>query len=183
MVSISENSSPSPTPVPLGAPPSHEPAPSGLTPRLFYRTVAIAEAVTWTLLITGMIMKYVFDMGTLPVLIGGSIHGFVFIAYALTAALVGVNQRWATGQIVFAVFTAIIPYATIPFDIWLDRKGRLDGGWRKTATDDPRDHSWVGRLLRWFLNHPVILGTVFVVGIVVIMTTMLIIGPPGGWNR
>lgn len=38
-------------------------ATSRVTPRLFYRTVAIAEAVTWTLLITGMVLKYVADAG------------------------------------------------------------------------------------------------------------------------
>lgn len=177
------STSTSPTPKTSPAPSGAAGSPTGLTPRLFYRTVAIAEAITWTLLITGMIMKYGFDLGGLPVLIGGSIHGFVFITYALTAVLVGVNQRWAVGQIVFAVFTAIVPYATIPFDIWLDKKGKLDGPWRKVATDDPRDHTWVSRLLRWFLNHPIMLGALFAVGIVVIMTTLLIIGPPGGWDR
>ncbi|WP_022883546.1 DUF3817 domain-containing protein [Glaciibacter superstes] len=153
-----------------------------MSPRLFYRTVAIAEAVTWTLLITGMLLKYVGNAGSLPVLIGGSIHGFVFITYAMTAVLVGVNQRWSVKLIVFAVITAIVPYATIPFDIWLDRNRQLEGVWRKTATDDPRDHTWVSRLLRWFLNHPAILITLFVVGIVVIMTVLLIVGPPGGWK-
>lgn len=153
-----------------------------MSPRLFYRTVAIAEAVTWTGLITGMLLKYVGNMGGLPVLIAGSIHGFVFITYALTAVLVGVNQHWSVKRIVFAVFTAIVPYATIPFDIWLDRNRQLEGVWRKTATDDPRDNTWVSRLLRWFLNHPVVLVTLFVVGIVVIMSAFLIVGPPGGWK-
>lgn len=153
-----------------------------MSPRLFYRTVAIAEAITWTLLIGGMILKYAFDAGGLPVLIGGSIHGFVFITYALTAVLVGVNQRWKVKQIVFAVFTAIVPYATIPFDRWLERNNMLNGVWRREATDDPRDAGWVSRLLRWFLNHPAILVTLFVVGIAVIMTVLLILGPPGGWK-
>lgn len=153
-----------------------------MSPRLFYRTVAIAEAVTWTLLITGMLLKYVGNAGGLPVLIAGSIHGFVFITYAMTAVLVGVNQRWSIKLIVFAVITAIVPYATIPFDIWLDRNRQLEGIWRRTATDDPRDAGWVSRLLRWFLNHPAILITLFVVAIVVIMTVLLIVGPPGGWS-
>jgi integral membrane protein len=151
-----------------------------LTPRLFYRTVAFAEAITWTLLITGMLLKYVGGLGTLPVLIGGSIHGFVFITYALTAVLVGANQRWSAKQIVFAAVTAIVPYATIPFDIWLDRRGKLDGDWHREATDDPRDRGWVRTLLRWFLNHPRTLAGLFIVGIAVIMTALLIIGPPGG---
>ena len=155
---------------------------SRVPPRTFYRIVAIAEAVTWTLLIAGMLLKYVADAGGLPVLIGGSIHGFVFITYALTAVLVGVNQRWSLQQIVAGLATAIIPYATIPFDRRLERRGLLDGDWRHTATDDPRDHTRVSRLLRWMLNRPATLVTLFVAGIVVIMTTLLVIGPPGGWT-
>lgn len=154
-----------------------------MTPRSFYRTVAIAEAVTWTLLIVGMLLKYAADAGSLPVLIGGSIHGLVFIAYALTAVLVGVNQRWRVGQIVFAVVTAIVPYATIPFDRWLERHGKLEGEWHREATEDPSDRTWVRRLLRWFLNHPVVLGILLVVAIAVIMTVLLILGPPGGWGK
>jgi integral membrane protein len=157
--------------------------PSRITPRAFYRAVAIAESITWTLLIIGMLLKYVAGLGTLPVLIGGSIHGFVFITYALAAVLIGVNQRWSIQQIAFAVVTAIVPYATIPFDVWLDRRGKLDGDWHRVATDDPRDHTWVRRLLRWFIGHPAVLISVFVVGIVVIMSPLLIVGPPGGWGN
>ncbi|MDJ0323517.1 DUF3817 domain-containing protein [Cryobacterium sp. PH31-AA6] len=151
-----------------------------MTPRLFYRTIAIAEAVTWTLLIAGMLLKYVAQAGDTWVRIGGFAHGLVFIAYGMTAVLVGVNQRWSLRLIVAAVATAIVPYATIPFDRVLERRGRLDGAWRHTATDDPRDRTWVSVLLRWMLNRPVLLGILFVVGLVSILTTLLIIGPPGG---
>lgn len=151
-----------------------------VTPRRFYRVVAIAEAVTWTLLIAGLLLKYVFDAGDLGVRVGGSIHGFVFLVYAATAVLVGVNQRWSIGLIAMGVVTAIVPYATIPFDRWLEKKGDLEGEWRTTATDDPRDNSWIDRLLRWFLNHPVVLGVILVVGVAAVFTVLLIIGPPGG---
>jgi integral membrane protein len=154
---------------------------SRVTPRSFYRVVAIAEAVTWTGLIAGMVLKYGFDM-PLAVLITGSVHGLVFITYALTAALVGVNQRWAAGRIAFAVATAIIPYATIPFDRHLERKNLLDGEWRRTVGDDPRDHTAISRLLRFFLARPAMLVTVFALAVMVIMTVMLIVGPPGGWT-
>jgi integral membrane protein len=149
-----------------------------VTPRLFFRTVAIAEAITWTLLIAGMILKYGLDAGDIWVRIGGSIHGFVFIAYAMSSVLIGVNQRWKPGLIVLGVVTAVIPYATIPFDIWLDRSGRLDGPWRRVAGDDPRDAHWINRLLRWMLNHPVILILIFVVALVAIFAALLIAGPP-----
>jgi integral membrane protein len=156
---------------------------TAITPRQFYRVIAIAEAVTWTLLIAGMLLKYVVQAGSLGVLIGGSLHGLVFVTYAGTAILVGVNQRWSVKLIAGAVVTAIVPYATIPFDRWLERRVLLEGDWRTTATDDPRDHSWVGRLLRWMLNHPVILASVFAVAVALIVTILLILGPPGGWGR
>jgi len=153
-----------------------------MTPRLFYRVVSIAEAVTWTLLIAGMLLKYVVQAGNLGVLIGGSLHGLVFIAYCLTAGLVGVNQRWPMKRIAFAAVTAIVPYATIPFDRSLERRGMLEGGWRRTATDDPYDRTWLSRLLLWMLNHPALLVTVFVVAVLAIMAVLLVIGPPGGWK-
>jgi integral membrane protein len=155
----------------------------GVTPRSFYRIIAIAEVVTWTLLIAGMLLKYVARAGDLWVLIGGSLHGLVFVTYAATAVLVGVNQRWPVKLIAGAVITAIIPYATIPFDRWLEKNDRLEGGWRTIATDDPRDRTWISRLLRWFLNHPALLVAVFVLVVVAIVTILLILGPPGGWGR
>ncbi|TFB53524.1 DUF3817 domain-containing protein [Cryobacterium tagatosivorans] len=154
-----------------------------MSPRLFYRTIAIAEAVTWTLLLTGMLLKYVLlpgNTGDLALRVGGTLHGLVFIAYGMTAVLVGVNQRWSARLIVAALVTAVIPYATIPFDRLLERRGRLGGDWRRSVTDDPRDQTRLSVLLRWMLNRPVLLGALFVVGLVTIMATLLIIGPPGG---
>src|SRR5699024_6417734 len=167
------------SPSPAGA---DSPSPAGrITPRSFYRVVAIAEAVTWTGLIAGMILKYGFDL-PIAVLIAGSVHGLVFITYALTAGFVGVNQYWPLSRIAVAVATAVIPYVTIPFDRYLERRNLLDGDWRRTATDDPLDHTLARRLLRWFLARPVVLAAAFVVAVIVIMTALLIIGPPGGWN-
>lgn len=151
-----------------------------MTPRIFYRTIAIAEAITWTLLIAAMIMKYVLKVGGWPVSIGGFAHGLVFIAYATTAVLVGLNQRWPKRQIVGAAATAFVPYLTIPFDKWLEKQNMLDGGWRTTATDHPRDSHWVNVVLRWMLNRPVLLSMVFVVFVGGVMATMLFVGPPGG---
>ena len=151
-----------------------------MSPRLFYRILAVAEAVTWTLLIGGLLMKYVWDLGDVGVRVGGTVHGFVFLAYAMTAVLVGVNQRWSIPLIALGVVTAIVPYATIPFDLWADRSGRLDGPWRRTETEDPRDRNWVNRTLRWFLNHPLTLIVLFVVALGTIFATLLILGPPGG---
>src|SRR5699024_9469120 len=79
-----------------------------LSPQRLYRLLAVAETVTWTMLILGMIGKYVLQLGDWPVRVGGLSHGIVFVAYALTAGLVGVNQRWTPVQIIAAVATAVV---------------------------------------------------------------------------
>ncbi len=150
-----------------------------MSPKRLFRTLAFAEAVTWTILIVAMILKYAAGVDA-AVLVGGSIHGFVFLAYAFQAVLVGVNQRWSIGLIAFAVLTAIVPYATIPFEVWLMRRGRLDGDWRRESTEHPADGSWVNRMLRWFLARPVLLTAVAVVGVAAVFAALLVIGPPGG---
>ncbi len=150
-----------------------------MSPKRLFRTLAFAEAITWTGLIIALILKYAagFDAALFP---AGAIHGFVFLAYAFSAVLVGVNQRWSVGFIAFAVLTAIVPYATIPFELWLVRRGRLDGSWRLERTDHPADDNWVNAMLRWFLARPVLLTVVAVLGIAAVFTALLVIGPPGG---
>lgn len=153
------------------------------SPRSMYRKVSIAEAVTWTLLIAGMVMKYVFDAGNLGVRIGGSIHGLVFLTYMATAVVVGWNQRWSIGQIAAAVGTAIIPYATIPFDKSLERKNMLDGPWRTEKTEHPGDTHWFDSLMRWFLKHPVMFFIILIALIATAMSVLLFLGPPNTWGK
>jgi len=150
-----------------------------VTPKRLFRALAFAEAVTWTILIVAMILKYAAGIDQ-AWLVGGSIHGFVFLAYAFSVVLVGVNQRWSVGLMALGVVTAIVPYATIPFELWLVRRGRLEGDWRREASDHPADGSWVNRMLRWFLARPVLLTVVAVVGIAAVFAALLVIGPPGG---
>ena len=148
-----------------------------LTPKKLFRLMAIAEAITWTLLITGLILRATSDLA-IAVTIGGSIHGFVFLAYGATAVLTAINQRWSVGLSVLAVITAVLPYATIPFDVWAHRAGKLEGDWRREATDDPRDARWFDRLVRWMLNHPYLLAALILLAVVVLFTVLLWLGPP-----
>ena len=150
-----------------------------MTPKRLIRTVAIAEAITWTLLITGMILKYGAGLDV-AVTIGGGIHGFVFLAYAFTVLLVGVNQRWGLGLVALGVLTAVVPYATIPFEIVLARRGRLEGGWRREASAHPSDSSLLNRMLRWYLARPVLSTARAVVAVAAVFAALLVVGPPGG---
>jgi integral membrane protein len=148
-------------------------------PSRLFRVLAIAEAITWTLLIAGLIARALGAPG-IVVTIGGGIHGFVFLAYGATAILVALNNRWHIGTAVVAVASAVIPYATIPTEIWLHRTGRLDGDWRLEETDDVRDRRWYDRLMRWSLRRPWVLGGLIAVAVVALYVVLLLVGPPGG---
>lgn len=147
------------------------------TPRTFFRFFAIAEVLSWTLLIGGLILRAT-NGWDLAVTIGGGIHGFVFLSYGATAIIMAKNQRWSAWPTVVALVSTVIPYATVPVDIWLHRTGRLDGPWRRTATDDPRDHTWHDRLLRWIINHPVLSIVIGLGAVIVVYVALLIMGPP-----
>ena len=150
-----------------------------MTPRLLFRIVAIAEAVTWTLLIVALILRATTGWA-LGVTIGGGIHGFVFLAYAGIALLIGIDRRWSPGLVVLAVASAVVPYATIPVDVMLDRRGHLDGAWRTEPDASAPDRTPLDALVRWFVRRPVVLVAVFVVLLVAIFATLLLLGPPGG---
>lgn len=149
------------------------------TPLSLFRTLAIAEAITWTLLIAALITRAVTDISVV-VTIAGGIHGFIFLSYGATAILVAMNQRWGVWPAVVAIASAIIPYATIPTELWLHRSHRLEGDWRLEQTDDPRDAVWYDKWMRWFLHRPWALGLLIAVAIVALFVVLLILGPPGG---
>ena len=149
-----------------------------MSPRLVYRIVSVAETITWALLISALIVRATTGLAIVVTLAGG-IHGFVFLAYAATALLIAINQRWNPALAVAAVATAVVPFATIPFDLWLERRGALVGGWRTQKSDDPRDDTWFDSFVRWMLRHPLLLGGIVVAAVVVVFVVLLIAGPPG----
>ncbi len=148
------------------------------TPLNLFRTLAIAEVVSWTLLISGLILRAATDIAV-GVSVGGGIHGFIFLTYAVTAVLVAKNQRWKAWPTIVAVVSAIVPYATVPAEIWLHRTGRLAGAWRLHETTDPRDRVWHDRLMRALLRRPWMLAVILAVGVALVFTVLLLVGPPG----
>lgn len=153
------------------------------TPEKLYGVVALAEMVTWTGLIIGMIARYGFDYDGPLFFVAGLSHGIVFLAYCAVAVVVGMNQRWSVGLGVLAISTAIVPYATLPFDRWLTSRGRLTGAWRLQATDDPRDQVWLDRVFRWFLQRPGMLLFAVVVILGALLAALLWAGPPTEWGQ
>jgi integral membrane protein len=146
-----------------------------MTPRSVYRAVSIAETITWALLITALIVRASTGLA-IVVTVAGGIHGFVFLAYGATALLIAINQRWSPGLAIAAVATAVVPFATIPFDLWLERRGRLEGDWRTAKSADER---WFQAFVRWMLGHPLALVAALVVAVAALFVILLFAGPPG----
>lgn len=154
-----------------------------MKPKQLFSLFATAEAITWTLLISALIARFVLPEQGILVTMAGGIHGAVFLGYAVTAVLVGLNQRWKFSRLSIAVLLAIVPFATVPFELRLKKADALDGAWRTTKSSDPRDDFWIDGLFRWFIARPLILLAVLVILIPAIFATLLWLGPPDQWFK
>lgn len=153
-----------------------------VTPKKLFNLFAKLEAVTWTLLISALTLR-AFNVDPLVVTIAGGTHGAIFLSYAVTALLVGINQRWKVRLISLAVILAIVPYATIPLERKLNRGTELLGSWRTTASDRAEDSFWIDRLFRWFIARPFILLLTLILGLTAIFAFLLFLGPPDQWFK
>ncbi len=148
-------------------------------PRALYRVFATAEMITWALLITAMVLKYTGVTDALMPVFGG-LHGFVFLSYCVITVGVWINQRWSAGRGLTALATAIIPFATVPFERHLHQRGEPDLTWRLAdGRSEPRGfwetlEAWVLRNVLWAA-----LLAVLVVGLVFVL--LLSAGPPDQW--
>jgi integral membrane protein len=152
-----------------------------MSPKKLFQTFAVGEAFTWALLISALIARALVEGLAIAVTIAGTIHGAMFLSYCTTAVLVGVNQRWSLGKIAAAVSLAIVPFATVPFDRSLLKKGRLEGAWRTQPSDHPSDKSVIDRLFRWFIARPLILILTLVLAVATLFFVLLSLGSPTTW--
>lgn len=149
-------------------------------PRRLYGLLAAAEMVTWTFLLAGMTATYLLDAGHLPVRAGGSLHGFVFLAYALVTLVVGVDQRWPGRDLVLGLASAVVPFATVPFERSAARRGLLGERWQ--LRDGGRSPSGpVEGLVAAAVGRPALAGLLGVVGLSVTFAVLLALGPPTQW--
>jgi integral membrane protein len=90
-----------------------------------FRIVAVAEALSWIGLLTGMYVKYVPETTELGVRIFGPIHGGIFVAYVAAALLTARLLRWSAGTTLLALVASVPPLATIWFERRATRTGQL----------------------------------------------------------
>ena len=102
---------------------------TGMSPTRLFRTVAVAEAVTWTGLLVGMFLKYVTETTELGVRVFGMLHGVVFVAFgfaSLEHLLVHGLQLLKLGRVA-AGFVRVQTHgedAVGAFDVLVRRVGR-----------------------------------------------------------
>lgn len=148
-----------------------------MTPKLLFRRVAIAEAITWALLLIGMFLKYVTETTELGVRIFGMVHGVVFIAYGLIALATWINQKWSLRTGLMALVSAIPPFATILFDRSAEAAGQLEGPWRFSAGGEA-PASLPERVLAWLTRNPALAAVVGIVAVAGLTGVALFVGPP-----
>ena len=100
------------------------------TVRTIFRTVAIAEALSWALLLAAMFCKWILESepfglheGGVPV--AGPIHGGIFVLYVASSILAAVVFKWNAKTTLLALAASIPPLCTYWFETVADRKGLL----------------------------------------------------------
>ena len=147
-----------------------------MTPRHLFRSVAVAEAVTWALLLLGMFLKYVTQTTELGVRVFGMVHGVVFIAYCLVTVLLWVDQRWSFGRLVLGLVSAVPPFMTLWFERYADRRGLLGDAW----VSRPDSPTAAQRAACWLLSHHRVAVPGFLVAVATLTGVALVAGPPVG---
>lgn len=88
----------------------------------FFRLAAVAEAVSWTGLLIGMVFKYLIVENEIGVQIFGPIHGALFILYLVSVLLTRPVAGWSAGATFVGLIASIPPFGTLLFERWAVRR-------------------------------------------------------------
>ncbi len=122
-----------------------------------------------------MFLKYVTETTELGVRVFGMLHGVVFVAYGVVTLVVAIDQRWRPGRTLSALACAVPPFATVPFDRWLERRHPLADSWRLRATDPAGP---LERVVAWLVRSPAQGVAAGLVAVAALTGLALLVGPP-----
>lgn len=146
-----------------------------MSPYALFRTFATAEVFTWAGLITALILRAMDVTNIVP--IAGGIHGFVFLTYCAVTIFVWINQKWRKRTGVLGLVLAIVPFATLPFELSISKKGLLEGGWRLLpGGETPKGFFEHAQAV--VLRRPIIAILCILALVVVMFSVLLWLGPP-----
>ncbi|MFZ2510558.1 MAG: DUF3817 domain-containing protein [Gordonia sp. (in: high G+C Gram-positive bacteria)] len=89
-----------------------------------FRLIALIEAMTWLLLIIGMILKRTADIES-ATMVPGMLHGIAFMVYLGVTIWTASELGWGRKVTVLALLASIPPFFTLIFEWWAERKGHL----------------------------------------------------------
>lgn len=100
------------------------------TARTFH-VVAVAEALSWAILLVAMFFKWIVQedphsgiQGGVP--IAGAVHGVIFIAYVVTSLVAWRRFRWSLATLAAALGCGVPPFFTLLFDRAARRRALLE---------------------------------------------------------
>jgi integral membrane protein len=146
-----------------------------VSPAGLFRRLAVTEAITWALLLTGMFLKYVTETTELGVRVFGMVHGVAFVAYCVTTVVVAVDQRWSLRRALAALVCAVPPFATVPLDRYAESRGWLASSWR---LGERAPEGRVDAVVAWLVRNPLRGVVAGLVAVAALTGLALVVGPP-----
>jgi integral membrane protein len=98
-----------------------------------FKVVAVAEALSWAGLLVGMYLKHVAGSTEAGVQLFGPLHGGIFLGYVALVLLLARSLRWSPWVVALGLASSVPPFATLVFEMWASRTGRLTVGTREPA--------------------------------------------------
>jgi integral membrane protein len=123
------------------------------------------------------VLKYVTRTTELGVKAFGLLHGVVFLAFCLVTVLLWVIQRWTVREGLLGLLSAVPPFLTVWWERWLERRGRLDAGWR-LGRDGDIPANPAERVVAALLARPAVAVGIGVVAVLALTGVALLVGPP-----
>ncbi|MBF6169712.1 DUF3817 domain-containing protein [Streptomyces gardneri] len=90
-----------------------------------FRFIAVLEAISWVLLIIGMVFKRIPEPVMWPVKVFGMTHGIVFVLFVISAIVAARELGWNAKTTGLALLSSLPPFCTVLFEIWAVRTGQL----------------------------------------------------------
>jgi integral membrane protein len=95
---------------------------------MLFRLAAFAEAIGWTLLIAGILIKqFIMPGNDTAVFIAGNIHGTIFLAYFAAPLVLYPSLGWSRWRALVALIAGVPPYGSLLFEQWAAHKRRAHG--------------------------------------------------------
>ncbi|MGO4145656.1 DUF3817 domain-containing protein [Paenarthrobacter sp. YAF11_1] len=102
--------------------------------RRAFRSASLAEGISWAGLIAALIIKYPLSGNPFGVTIWGWIHGVVWLAVVAATIAAAIRFRWPWWALPAGLVVSVLPFLSVPFDLWMERTGRLRAGWRSSRS-------------------------------------------------